>query len=103
MPFGEPDPIFTQRIDWDRVKDHSIPSNKIASVSNPPPPPVERNAPAMLVLRPGDKVLVCLHDDPSPEEAQEWARQLHGAFKGVEFTIAGGVAGLAVLGGGDRG
>lgn len=69
----------------------------------PEPKPVERNAPAMLVLRPGDKVLVCLHDDPPPEEAQEWARQLHQAFRGVEFTVAGGVAGLAVLGGGDRG
>jgi len=65
--------------------------------------PVERNAPAMVVLRPGDKVLVALVDDPPPEEAQEWARQLHSAFRGVEFVIAGGVAGLAVLGGGDRG
>lgn len=66
-------------------------------------PEPERNAPTLVVLRPGDKVLVCLHDDPSAEEAQEWARQLHMAFKGVEFTLAGGVAGLAILGGGDRG
>lgn len=67
------------------------------------PPPVERNAPTMVVLRPGDHVLVCLVDDLPPEEAQEWARSLHMAFRGIEFTIAGGVAGLAILGGGDRG
>lgn len=67
------------------------------------PTPPERNMPAVVVLRPGDKVLVALIDDPPPEEAQEWARQLHSAFKGVEFTICGGVAGLAIHGAGDRG
>lgn len=60
------------------------------------------NQPAMLVLRPGDHVMVCLVDDPSPDEAREWTRALSQSFRGVEFTLVGGVSGIVVQGGGDR-
>lgn len=63
----------------------------------------DHRPPVMVVLRPGDQVLVCLNQDPSPEEAQLWSQQLHDSFRGVEFVIAGGVAGIAVLGGKDVG
>lgn len=53
--------------------------------------------PAMVVLRPGDKVLVSLVDDPEAEVANEYAASLHEAFPGVEFVILGGAAGIAVL------
>lgn len=88
-------------VTWEKIKDHEIRADDIFVA--PEPLPVERNMPATVVLRPGDKVLVCLVDDPPAEEAQAWARSLHMAFKGVEFVIAGGVAGIAVLGGGDKG
>lgn len=54
------------------------------------------NAPAMLVLRPGDKVLVALTEDPGTEACAEIAKTLNASFPRVEFTILTGVAGLAV-------
>lgn len=53
--------------------------------------------PAMVVLRPGDKVLVSLVDEPDTEVADEYASALNDAFPGVEFVILGGAAGIAVL------
>lgn len=55
--------------------------------------------PAMIVLRPGDRVLVTLTDDPEEDMAQEFARVLHESFPGTEFIIMGGVAGLLVQSG----
>lgn len=52
--------------------------------------------PAMIVLQPGNKVLVALREDPEPELAQEFARTLHQSFPGCEFVIMGGVEALAV-------
>lgn len=54
------------------------------------------SAPAMLVLRPGDKVLVTLADDPDEETVLTVTRDLRRSFPGVEFTILTGVSGLAV-------
>lgn len=51
----------------------------------------------MIILRPGDRVLVTLVDDPDAELANEFADALHDQFPGVEFTIMGGVAGIAVM------
>lgn len=54
--------------------------------------------PAMLVLRPGDKVLVTLADDaPPPETAAAVADALRKHFPGVDFLIATGITGIAVL------
>lgn len=53
--------------------------------------------PPMVVLRPGDRVLIAMSVDPDPDEAQSWAHTLHQAFPGVEFTFLGGVAALAVM------
>lgn len=52
--------------------------------------------PTMIVLRPGDKVLVTLVDDPDPEDANEYARVLRDSFPGTEFVIFGGVSGFVV-------
>lgn len=52
--------------------------------------------PVMVVLRPGDRVLVVLTEDPDLVEAQEFANTLHSHFPGTEFVVMGGVAGLAV-------
>lgn len=54
------------------------------------------HSPAMVVLRRGDRVLLTLHEDPTPEEAQDYLAGLTGAFPGVEFVILGKVAGLAI-------
>lgn len=54
------------------------------------------NQPVLVVLRPGDQVLLALHGDPPDDVAQEWSRLLHESFRGVSFTLVGGVAGLAV-------
>jgi hypothetical protein len=50
----------------------------------------------MIVLRPGDKVLVALVEDPSPEDAHQLAASLRKSFPRVEFVLVGGIAGLAV-------
>lgn len=53
--------------------------------------------PTMVVLRPGDRVLIAMSTDPDPDEAQSWAHELHTVFPGVEFVFLGGVAALAVM------
>lgn len=54
-------------------------------------------SPAMIVLRRGDRVLITMAEDPTPDEAVEYMRGLHGAFPGCEFVVLGGVAAVAVL------
>ncbi len=55
--------------------------------------------PAMIVMRPGDQVLVTLVEDPDEDVAQAMAHTLHQSFPGVEFVLMGGVAGVALLAG----
>lgn len=52
--------------------------------------------PAMVVLRPGDKVLVTLVEDPEPEQVKQVTNHLRENFPGVEFVVMSGVAGIAV-------
>jgi hypothetical protein len=52
--------------------------------------------PALIVLRPGDRVLLALVEDPTPEDAKTIAATLRGSFPGVDFTVIGGIAGLCV-------
>ncbi|GAA1455627.1 hypothetical protein [Nocardiopsis tropica] len=52
--------------------------------------------PAMVVLRPGDKVLLTLAEDPEPEQLQQFVADLKSAFSGVDFVVASGVTGIAV-------
>ncbi|MCP3017290.1 hypothetical protein NGM33_28565 [Nocardiopsis dassonvillei] len=52
--------------------------------------------PAMIVLRPGDRVLVTLTDEPEPEDTTNITRDLKTAFPGVEFVLMTGVSGIAV-------
>jgi hypothetical protein len=57
----------------------------------------------MVVLRPGDKVLIALTDDPPGEEITQFTAQLRRSFPTVSFTVIGGIAGVAVQAGGDHG
>jgi hypothetical protein len=59
--------------------------------------------PPMVVLRPGDKVLLALTEDIPAEEVQAFTAQLRRSFPTVSFTVVGGVAGVAVQAGGDDG
>lgn len=52
--------------------------------------------PTMILLRPGDRVMVVLVEDPGEDEALGYAEALQESFPGVEFVIVGGVTGLAV-------
>lgn len=54
-------------------------------------------APTMILLRPGDRVMVVLNEDPGQDEALTYSEALHESFPGVEFVIVGGVTGVAVL------
>lgn len=63
------------------------------------PQPDNHFQPAVICLRPGDKVLVTLVEDPDAALANEFGEALHEAFPGVEFTIMGGVASVAVMAG----
>lgn len=54
------------------------------------------SATPLLVLRPGDRVLVTLTEDLDPEETQDIAGKLRESFPGVEFTIMTGVASILV-------
>lgn len=54
-------------------------------------------SPAVVVLRKGDKVLIAMAEDPTPEDGHEYMKGLTGAFPGVEFVVLGNVAGLAIL------
>lgn len=53
--------------------------------------------PAVVVLRKGDRVLIAMAEDPSPDDAVEYMRGLSRSFPGVEFALLGNVAGLAIL------
>lgn len=57
-------------------------------------------SPAMVVLRPGDRVLVTLTEDIEPEQVEEAAVTLKQTFPGVEFTVMSGVASILVSAGG---
>lgn len=50
----------------------------------------------LLVLRPGDNVLVSLTEDLDGEQIQDMAAKLRKSFPGVDFTIMTGVAGILV-------
>lgn len=50
----------------------------------------------LLVLRPGDNVLLTLTEDLASEEIQDMASKLHESFPGVDFTIMTGVASILV-------
>lgn len=56
------------------------------------------SSPPMVVLRPGDKVLVAFADDPPSDVLTEIAASLRASFPGVEVTVLGGVASIAVSG-----
>jgi hypothetical protein len=53
--------------------------------------------PAMILLRPGDRVMILLNEDPGEDEALGYSEALHESFPGVEFVIVGGVTGVAML------
>jgi predicted GTPase len=50
----------------------------------------------MVVLRPGDRVLVTFVDEPPQETTNEIAASLRKTFPGVDFTVLTGVASIAV-------
>ncbi|MEV7013286.1 hypothetical protein [Streptosporangium sp. NPDC051022] len=52
--------------------------------------------PALIVLRPGDKVLVAFTQDLSDDDAQHAATTLRRSFPGVTFTVLAGVSGICV-------
>lgn len=60
---------------------------------------MDTQAPAVVVLRTGDRVLIALTEDPPVEDVHEYLVGLAGAFPGVQFVVMGGVAGMAILGG----
>lgn len=55
--------------------------------------------PALIVLRPGDRVLVTLAEDPGPEACKQIIAELRRSFRGCEFTVLAGVSGIAVQAG----
>lgn len=59
-------------------------------------------SPPMVVLRPGDRVLIALTEDASPEELQQFTAGLRRSFPTVSFTVIGGIASIAVQAGGDQ-
>jgi hypothetical protein len=75
------------------------------SVQSPEPGPVQGwvGSPPMVVLRPGDRVLIALVDDPPGEEITQFTAQLRRSFPTVSFTVIGGIAGVAVQAGGGDG
>jgi hypothetical protein len=66
-------------------------------LDDPPPAKPDRAAPALLVLRPGDKVLVALAEDVDDSVCEGILRSLKASFPGVEFTVLSGVTALAVM------
>lgn len=52
--------------------------------------------PAVIVLRKGDRVLIAMAEDPSPDDAHAYMDGLTGAFPGVEFILLGNVAGVMI-------
>ena len=77
------------------------------SVQSPEPQPGPMQgwvgSPPMVVLRPGDRVLIALVDDPPGEEITQFTAQLRRSFPTVSFTVIGGIAGVAVQAGGGDG
>lgn len=75
------------------------------SVQSPEPGPMQGwvGSPPMVVLRPGDRVLIALVDDPPGEEITQFTAQLRRSFPTVSFTVIGGIAGVAVQAGGGDG
>ena len=59
-----------------------------------------RTSPPMVVLRPGDRVLVTLTEEIVQADVDEMAYALRQAFPGVDFTILTGVASILVGNGG---
>lgn len=53
-------------------------------------------APAMIVLRPGDKVLLTVNEDMPEDQAADMVGQLHDVFDGVDFVVMSGVVQMAV-------
>jgi hypothetical protein len=58
-----------------------------------------RTAPPMVVLRPGDRVLVAFTDEPDQDTTNTIAGSLRRTFPGVDFTVLTGVASIAVASG----
>jgi hypothetical protein len=52
--------------------------------------------PPMIVLRPGDRVLLAVADEPSDDARKAMLAGLRDSFPGVEFVIATGIAGVLV-------
>ena len=52
--------------------------------------------PALIVLRPGDKVLVTFTDEPDQDACKQILADLRRAFRGCDFTILAGVSAVAV-------
>lgn len=50
----------------------------------------------LVVLRPGDNVLIALAEDLDQAEAQDMASKLRDSFPGIEFTVITGISGLLV-------
>jgi hypothetical protein len=55
-------------------------------------------SPPMVVLRPGDRVLVTLAGESDPEVIQEITATLKDSFPGVEFVVMDGVTSILVGG-----
>lgn len=56
----------------------------------------EPTATPLLVLRPGDNVLLTLVEDLDPEETKDMVGKLRESFPGVHFTIVAGVSSVLV-------
>ncbi|HEY9370059.1 hypothetical protein [Streptomyces sp.] len=52
--------------------------------------------PALIVLRPGDKVLIALSDEPDEDTCKAILADLRRTFRGCDFTILAGVSAVAV-------
>jgi hypothetical protein len=52
----------------------------------------------MVVLRPGDRVLIALAAEASPQEVTAMAAALRESFPGVEFTVMDGIQSIMVGG-----
>lgn len=52
----------------------------------------------MVVLRPGDRVLVALASETDPEQITAMAVALRESFPGVEFTVMDGIQSIMVGG-----
>lgn len=55
-----------------------------------------RTAPPMVVLRPGDRVLVAFAGEPGQDTTAHIASGLRTSFPGVDFTVLTGVTSIVV-------